>query len=262
MGNSDSGRPGIRCIDLSVPLNNFSMDRDAAHVFSWDHREGARRVAKMYNVDPDLIPGGLAAAADELTLNSHSGTHLDAPWHFGPTVGGQPSKTVDEVPLEWCFSDGVVLDMTHKGPNELITVPDMEEAVRKIDYRIKPYDIVLIRTDATKHFEKPDFLLCQPGMGRESTLWLLENGVRVTGIDAWSYDRPTAEMIKDLKAGNTAAYWSAHLVGREKEYCHLEKLANLDQIPIPFGFKVAVFPIKIERGSGAWVRAVAILEEK
>jgi kynurenine formamidase len=215
----------------------------------------------MYDVDPALLPGGIAAAADELTLNSHSGTHLDAPWHFGPTVGGAPAKTVDQIPLEWCFSDGVILDVTHKKPNELITVEDMKAAVDRIGYTIKPYDIVLIRTDATKYFDKPDFLARQPGMGRESTRWLLEQGVKVTGIDAWSYDRPTAEMIKDLKAGRTEAYWAAHLVGREQEYCHLEKLTNLDQVPLPFGFKVAVFPIKIEGGSGAWVRAVAILEE-
>jgi kynurenine formamidase len=259
---SETGPPGIRCIDLSVPLNNFSMDRDAARVFSWAHREGARRVAKMYDIDPDRLPGGMAAASDELTLNSHSGTHLDAPWHFGPTVAGQPSKTIDEIPLEWCFSNGVVLDMTHKKPSELITAEDMEAAVEKIGYRIKPFDIVLIRTDATRYFEQPDFLLRQPGMGRESTLWLVDRGVKITGIDAWSYDRPNVEMIKDLKAGNTAAYWPAHLVGQEKEYCHLEKLANLDRIPKPFGFKVAVFPIRIEGGSGGWVRAVAIIEEE
>ena len=260
MTASESGRPGIRCIDLSVPLNNFSMDRDAARVFSWDHREGARRVARMYDVDPDALPDGLAAAADELTLNSHSGTHLDAPWHFGPTVAGEPSKTIDEIPLEWCFSDGVVLDMTRKKPCELITADDMEAAVESIGYEIKPFDIVLIRTDTTKYFEQPDFLMRQPGMGRESTMWLLDRGVKIAGIDAWSFDRPTTELIKDLKAGNADAYWAAHRVGREREYCHIEKLANLDLIPEPFGFKVSVFPIRIEGGSGAWVRAVAIIE--
>ena len=54
--------------------------------------------------------------------------------------------------------------MTHKKPSELITAEDMEAAVEKIGYRIKPFDIVLIRTDATRYFEQPDFLLRQPGM--------------------------------------------------------------------------------------------------
>jgi kynurenine formamidase len=52
--------------------------------------------------------------------------------------------------------------------------------------------------------------------------------------------------------------WQAHYVGIEKEYCQIEKLANLDQLP-PFGFKVACFPCKIEKASAGWTRAVAII---
>jgi kynurenine formamidase len=41
---------------------------------------------------------------------------------------------------------------------------------------------------------------------------------------------------------------------------HAEKLANLDKLP-PFGFKISLFPIKIEKASGAWIRAVAYVPE-
>ena len=54
--------------------------------------------------------------------------------------------------------------------------------------------------------------------------------------------------------------WQAHDVGIEKEYCQIEKLANLDQLP-SFGFTVACFPAKIKHGSGGWTRAVAIFNE-
>jgi kynurenine formamidase len=54
--------------------------------------------------------------------------------------------------------------------------------------------------------------------------------------------------------------WAAHFVGKEKEYCQIEKLANLEKIPQPFGFKVAVFPIKVEGASAGWARPVAIIE--
>ncbi len=256
-----SQRPGIRCIDLSVPLQNYSYDRDEAKIFYWDHREGGRRISRKIGFDPALLPDGMALAAEEVELNTHSGTHMDSPWHFGPTCEGQPSRRADQIPLAWCFSDGVLLDMTHKRAGHLITAEDMDEAVGKIGYEIKPFDIVLIRTDATKLYESPDFLVSQPGMGRESTLWLLDRGVKIAGIDAWSFDRPLTEMMKELKAGDTAAYCPAHFVGKEREYCHVEKLANLDMIPRAFGFKVAVFPIKIERSSAGWVRAVAIFDE-
>jgi kynurenine formamidase len=83
----------------------------------------------------------------------------------------------------------------------------------------------------------------------------------VCGIDAWSFDRPIAFMKDDLKAGNPEAFLPAHRVGREREYCHIEKLANLDQLPKPHGFRVSVFPIKIARASGGWVRAVALVDD-
>lgn len=253
---------GFRCIDLSLPLENYSMDRDAPHIFYWDHAEGGRRTAKAHGFDPDQIPDGIGLSAEDVTLNTHTGTHLDAPWHYGPTIGGTArAYGIDEVPLEWCYGDGVVLDVTHKKAGELITAQDLEKATAAIGYTIKPFDIVMIRTDAAKRYRKNDFMTCQPGMGRESTLWLLDQGVKVCGIDAWSFDRPLAFMREDLKAGHPEAFLPAHRVGREREYCHIEKLANLDQLPRPTGFRVSVFPIKISRASGAWCRAVAILDE-
>lgn len=256
-----AGRRSFRCIDLSVPLENYSMDRDSPHIFYWDHHEGGRRTAKNQGFDPDLLPDGFGLSAEDVTLNTHSGTHMDSPWHYGPTCGASRARGIDEIPLEWCFGDGVVLDLTHRKPGELITVADLEQAVAAIDYRIKPYDIVMIRTDATKRYRKHDFMVSQPGMGRDGTLWLLDQGVKVCGIDAWSFDRPLAYMKDDLKAGNREAFLPAHRVGREREYCHIEKLANLDQLPKPHGFRVAVFPIKIARASGGWVRAVALVDE-
>ena len=64
-----------------------------------------------------------------------------------------------------------------------------------------------------------------------------------------------------LKEGNKEQFWEAHYLGKDMEYCHMERLANLDKIPKPFGFKVAAFPINIEGASGAWVRTVAIIED-
>ena len=74
-------------------------------------------------------------------------------------------------------------------------------------------------------------------------------------------EEPIEVMAAELKAGEKGKFWEAHFLGKEKEYCHIERMANLDKIPKPFGFKVAAFPIKIEEASAGWVRAVAILED-
>jgi kynurenine formamidase len=83
----------------------------------------------------------------------------------------------------------------------------------------------------------------------------------VIGIDGWGFDRPADAMLRDyLQTGDTASLLPAHMVGRDREYCHIEKLANLDKIPTPFGFWVSCFPVKIERGSAGWIRAVALVD--
>ena len=51
----------------------------------------------------------------------------------------------------------------------------------------------------------------------------------------------------------------AHRVGREKAYCHIEKLTNLDQLPVT-GFKVNCFPVSIKAASAGWARVVAFVE--
>jgi kynurenine formamidase len=68
-------------------------------------------------------------------------------------------------------------------------------------------------------------------------------------------------MAQEAKEGRVQ-FWEAHLVGRKKEYCQIEKLCNLDQIPKPFGFKVSAFPVNIANGSAGWSRVVAIIEEE
>jgi kynurenine formamidase len=61
---------------------------------------------------PPSGPGGRAGAIERVSVSTHAGTHLDAPYHYGPTmVDGTPARTIDKVPLSWCFSDAVVLDM-------------------------------------------------------------------------------------------------------------------------------------------------------
>ena len=180
-------------------------------------------------------------------------------FHYAPTSEGRPARTIDEVPLEWCFAPGVVLDMRHKAAGELIDVADLEAALRAIDYRLRPLDIVLIQTGADKRLGSPDYF-AQPGLGRESTLWLVEQGVKVIGIDAYTLDRPFANMAADYRRTGDGRYiWPAHFAGITREYCQIEKLANLDVLPAPFGFYVSCLPVKIERASAAWCRAVALI---
>ena len=249
-------------IDLSVTVvNNPPGSFIQSEIMYYSHEEGAKARGKALNLPEDFFLENRFAAEETAKLSTHAGTHLDAPWHYGPTSEGKPAKTIDEIPLEWCYGDGVVLDFSYKKAGELITVEDIQQALAQINYKLKPFDIVLLRTDASKHYGEPGYEKMHPGMGRESTLWLIEQGIKVMGIDAWGWDRPFGVMMKEYENGAKGVFWAAHFAGKEKEYCHLENLANLNLIPAAYGFKVAVFPVKIKGASAGWVRAVAIMDE-
>ena len=228
-----------------------------------DHATGAKQMEEFFpGLHKEQLPGGLGWALEMVHLTTHSGTHLDAPYHYHPSMDqGGPSLTIDEIPLDWCFSDGVLLDFSHKADGERITKADVEGELERINYTLKPLDIVLVRTGADAFWGRPEYLVKGAGMTRDSTLYLCDQGVKVVGIDAWSWDRPLPFLAKEFKeTGDPAVIWEAHFAGIEKGYCHMEKLTNLDQIPVPSGFKVACFPVKIKKASAGWIRPVAILE--
>jgi len=206
------------------------------------------------------FPDGLALAWEDLRTQTHHGTHVDAPWHYGPTSGGKPARTIDQLPLDWFIGPGVRLDFRDKPAGAVLTVADLEQALAEISHSLRPADIVLLWTGADAYWRQPEYLERYCGLGAAATRWLLDRGVRVIGTDAWSLDRPPLYMGRDFVAtGDASHLWPAHFVGREREYSQIEKLANLGELPGPTGFTVVCFPVLIERASAGWTRAVAIV---
>jgi kynurenine formamidase len=256
-------QPGATLIDLSV-----AIVPDAPHE-PWKPKirylthegEGLDWMKKAFGAtEADLSrSSGKGPAFEEVLAITHAGTHVDAPWHYGPESEGRKAKTIDECPLEWFFSDGVVLDLRHKRPGERIEVDDLREALRRIDYALKPLDIVMIMNGRDRYLGSVEYFE-QPGMTRESTLWLVDQGIKVIGVDMYGFDRKFEDMAQAFReTGDGDEIWPAHFAGIEREYCQIEKLANLDRIPRPSGFKVSCFPVKVERASGGWCRAVAFV---
>lgn len=251
-----------RIVDLSVPTEDSPSEPLPVKVSHEAHAQSVEIMKLLFGCSEQDLPQGLGWANDSVTLGAHAGTHVDAPWHYFPTSEGKKARTIDEMPLEWFYHDGVVLDMRHKPRGSGVTVDDLKEALKKIKYAIKPWDIVMIQTGADKLWGKPEYFEAGCGMTRESTIWLIEQGVRVMGIDAWGWDRPFWAIKEEFaKTGDKSVLWGAHFVGKDNEYCHIEKLANLDKLPKPFGFKVACFPVKLTGGSAGWCRVVAIVED-
>ena len=253
----------FRLIDLSVPLEHeaISEPRPAKIHYLTHEAEGLQQMQQYFGVRPeDLVESrGLGWAVEEIQAITHTGTHVDAPYHYGPISEGRPARRIDQVPLEWCFAPGVVLDVRHKASGDELTVNDLTDALAQISYRLQPFDIVLLHTGCDKRMGSTQYF-AQPGLGREGVLWLVEQGVRVIGIDAYTLDRPFAAMVADYhRTGDGRFIWPAHFAGITREYCQIEKLANLDQIPRPHGFFVSCLPVKIKEASAGWCRAIALV---
>jgi kynurenine formamidase len=153
-------------IDLSLPIKNNTPEPESPRIKYLDHVQGARHLIQgakeitkgmQIELTENIFPDSMGLANEEIILDTHSGTHLDAPWHFGPNAGDKKAMTIDEIPLEWCYSDGVVLDLRHKKPGEYITEDAIKQALQNINYEIKSLDIVLIMTGADKYFDKDNY---------------------------------------------------------------------------------------------------------
>ena len=255
-----------RFIDLSILLENEVITDPPfmrPKIEYVGHRETMTEMGHFFpGVSAEEVPGGEGfAAAEVITLSTHNGTHLDAPWHFHPTQdGGRPAMTIDEVPLDWCFRPGVKLDFRHFPDGYVVTADDVEKELERIGYKVQPLDIVLVNTAAGAAYGAADFIHKGCGMGEEATLYLTERGVKVVGTDAWSWDAPFSHTSKRwAETRDPKIIWEGHKAGRFREYYQIEKLTNLEALPAN-GFTLSCFPVKIAGASAGWIRAVAIFD--
>lgn len=255
-----------RIIDLSVTLDPGVMaDPPVMHpqIDYMAHDQTAEQVMAFFpGLQKEQLPGGEGWAIERMTLATHNGTHLDAPYHHHSTMnGGERAMTIDEMPLDWCFRPGVKLDFRHLPDGYVATAADVSAELARIGHDLQPLDIVVVNTAAGVAYGEPDYVHRGCGMGRAATLWLLERGVRITGTDAWSWDAPFSHTARRwAETGDPDIIWEGHRASMDIGYGHIEKLANLDQLP-PHGFTIACFPFKIRAASAGFVRAVAIMEE-
>ncbi len=255
-----------RFIDISNALEaDIASDPPMAlpEIEYFDHSQTAAQIAAFFpGLTEKDLPGAEGWAVEKLTISTHNGTHLDAPYHHHSTMnGGERSWTIDEVPLEWCMNPGVKLDFRDRPDGYLVGADEVEAELKRIGHELRPLDIVVVNTAAGAKYGQPDYVASGCGMGREATLWLLERGVRVTGTDAWSWDAPFIHTAKRwAETHDPSIIWEGHRASMEIGYCHMEKLANLDQLPAT-GFEISCFPFKIKKASAGFIRAVAILED-
>jgi kynurenine formamidase len=212
---------------------------------------------RLQKVADGITEGGYYYAANSFFTSEHGGTHLDAPLHFAQ---GHPS--VAEIPLDRLVGRAVVIDVTEpsaRNADYLVSVQDIERA-EQADGIIPPGAIVLIRTGFSRRWPDagtylgtaargPDAVkgLHFPGLHPDAAAWLIANrSIKAVGIDTASIDY-----------GQSTQYES-HRALFERDVPAFENLTALERLPAR-GASVIALPMKIGGGSGAPLRAIAIL---
>lgn len=178
-------------------------------------------------------------------LTEHTGTHVDAFNHFGIPWS---DESIDTMPLDMFFTEGICLDLSGKGLLELIEPEDIEGAEAASSEKIRPKDTVLIYTDHyRKHWGTDDWVK-GPGLSVDSVRWLADKEVYAFGVE------PRSPGI--LGKGNV----EIHTLSGERHFTHYENLINLHKLVGRGRFRFIALPLRIRGGTGSPVRAVAVFE--
>jgi kynurenine formamidase len=173
--------------------------------------------------DSDVV----SPAVNRLEFGEHTGTHVDAINHMAPQYRGQ---SIDTMPLTMFYTEGICLDLSHKGLRELIDPADLEGALSEAGLEIKPGDTVLLYTD---HYR------------------------RAYGTDAWQ--KIAAFGVETMAPGVIhVSNKEVHHICGELGFTHYENMVNLHQLVGRGRFRFIGLPLKIRGGTGSPVRAVAV----
>ncbi|MFA5276440.1 MAG: cyclase family protein, partial [Candidatus Omnitrophota bacterium] len=183
----------MRIVDLSLPIDEKAFEVHHVDIERVTHKAGVEKFNRVLMgktflgklkyllgqriVKKEDLPDEEFLSLEIVHSPVHVGTHLDYSFHYGSQTEGRASKTAEEIPLEYCYQDGVKLDLSYKKPNEVITAEDLKTALKKINYTLKPLDIVLIHTGADKFYGSQKYFTDYPGIDISAIDYLLDNGI-------------------------------------------------------------------------------------
>jgi kynurenine formamidase len=235
-------------------LVDLSHTYDAQTIY-WPTAEGFQ----LRKDAEGVTPAGYYYAANSLFTSEHGGTHIDAPIHFA-----QGHQTVDKIPLDRLIGPAVVIDVTQQSDGSAdyqVTTEDLARFER--EHGAIPDDaIVLIRTgfsrrwpDAARYLgtatrgDEGAKQLHFPGLHPDAARWLVANRrIGAIGIDTASIDYGQSTLFE------------SHRILYERDVPAFENLTALERLPVTGAYVIAL-PMKIGGGSGAPLRAVAVLPQ-
>lgn len=215
----------MRLIDLSFPLEHGQLN------FAWDPK---------ISVVPHNSVTSIGYNITAISMSTHQGTHLDAPYHFYDN-----GKTIDQMTLTQFIGKASLVDLAPGGalePSTPLTVEMFEPHEKKFTKGAK----VIYRTGWDRMFGKPEYFSAFPSLTLKAAQWMADRGIGLIGMDT-----PTP----------STSWKECHLIllGKGVEMVIVEGLTRLEQLPTEFTF--IGFPLNIKGRDGSPIRAVAMVED-
>jgi len=175
-----------------------------------------------------------------LFLSSHTGTHLDAPYHFL-----EKGAKIHEISLKKLVSEAVLIQ-SRKKSNESVTKTDIQKFEKKHG-KIDGFSSVIFLTDWQRNLQKKYYFTKNPGLSVSAAKYLASKKISLVGIDS-----PSIDLGTDSK-------FSVHQIFAKNGMLIVENLANLEKIKSS-KFHLVVLPLKLKGATGSPVRAIAFVE--
>jgi kynurenine formamidase len=191
--------------------------------------------------DSDVV----SPAVNLLELGEHTGTHVDAINHMAREYRGQ---SIDTMPLTMFYTEGVCLDLSHKGLMELIETADLERALSESGLEIKRGDTVLLYTDHYRRAFGTDDWHKGPGVSTDAARRLGRQGIAAFGVE------PASPGVRGVSNKEV------HRICGELGFTHYENMINLHRLVGRGRFRFIGLPLRIRGGTGSPVRAIAVFE--
>jgi kynurenine formamidase len=190
-------------------------------------------------------PTTVSPVVHHLHISEHTGTHVDAFNHFERQ---HYDRSIDTMPLEMFYTEGICLDLSHKGLLELIGIGDLKKALSKSGQQIKPKDTVLLYTDHYRRRWETEEWNDGPGITAEAAQWFGEQKISAFGVETRS---PGVIGVSNKEV---------HTICGNMDYTHYENMVNLYKLVGRGRFRFIALPLKIRGGTGSPVRAIAVFE--
>lgn len=187
-------------------------------------------ILRKYSVEKDGF------SFHEIKINSHTGTHVDAPAHM---ISG--AKYLDDINLDQFQGQGLIVDVSEFASTEISL-----QHLLKHESQIKNCEFLILKSGWYKKWKTDAYHKDFPVLSEEAAKWLTQFKLKGIGLDVISIDPVDSQDVP------------LHKIILGAGFLIIENLSNLEALP-KNGFLLQCFPLKISKADGSTSRVIAFI---